>query len=58
LVSGEPSDHDLQTAGAILASYCKGKDQPDIEILAEAPGGEQRFTVVPMVREEAQKLIV
>ena len=58
LVSGEPSDHDLRTAGAILASYGKGKDQPCIEILTEAPGGEERFTVVPMVREEAQKLIV
>ncbi len=58
LVSGEPSDLDLKTAGAILASYGKGKDQPDIEVLAETPAGEQRFTVTPMLREESQKLIV
>ena len=58
LVSGEPSDRDLKTAGAILASYGKGKDQPDIEILAEMPGGEQRFTVAPMLREESKKLIL
>ena len=58
LVSGEPSDRDLKTAGAILASYGKGKDQPDIEILAEMPEGEQRFTVAPMLREESKKLIL
>ena len=58
LISGEPSDHDLQTAGSILASYGKGKDQTSIEVLAEMPGGEERFTVIPMLREEAQKLIV
>lgn len=58
LVSGEPSEQDLRTAGAILASYGKGKDQPDIEVLAERPGGEQRFTVTPMLREDSQKLIV
>ena len=58
LVSGEPSEHDLQTAGAILVSYGKGKDQPDVEVLAESSGGEQRFTVSPMSREESQKLIV
>jgi len=58
LVSGEPSDQDLKTAGAILASYGKGKDRTDIEVLAEMPGEEQRFTVTPMLREESQKLIV
>ena len=58
LVSGEPTDQDLKTAAAILASYGKGKDQQDIEILAEMPGAEQRFTVTPMSRQESQKLIV
>jgi len=58
LVSGEPSDQDLKTAGAILASYGKGKDQPEVEVVAEMPAEEQRFTVAPMLREESQKMIV
>ena len=48
----------MKTAGAILASYGKGKDQPEVEVVAEMPAEEQRFTVAPMLREESQKLIV
>lgn len=58
LVSGTPSEEDLQTAGAILATYGKGKDQAEVDVLAERPDGEQNFTVKPMAREESQKLIV
>ncbi len=58
LVSGSPSELDLQTAGAILATYGKGKDQSEVEVLAERPDGEQSFTVTPMAREDSQKLIV
>jgi tRNA U34 2-thiouridine synthase MnmA/TrmU len=58
LVSGEPSDDDLKTAGAIVASYGKGKDQSEISVLAETPEGEQSFPVTPMAREASQKLIV
>jgi tRNA U34 2-thiouridine synthase MnmA/TrmU len=58
LVSGQPTDEDLKTAGAIVASYGKGKDQEEIDVMAETPDGEQIFTIKPMAREESQNLIV
>jgi tRNA U34 2-thiouridine synthase MnmA/TrmU len=58
VVSGHPEESDLQAAGAIVATYGKGKDQASVEILAELPQGEQRFTVTPMPRGEAQKLML
>jgi tRNA U34 2-thiouridine synthase MnmA/TrmU len=58
LVSGQPSEEDIKTAGAIVASYGKGKDQSEVEILIEITGGEQRFTVAPMIRTEAQEMAV
>ena len=58
LVSGEPSEEDLHTAGAILATYGKGKEQEQVEVLAEMPDGEKRYKVAPMPREEATKMIV
>lgn len=58
LVSGKPSADDLQVAGAILASYGKGKDLSEVEILAETPEGEQRFNVVPMPRSESKDMAV
>ena len=58
LVSGQPLEQDLQAAGAILASYGKGKDQESVDILAETPDGEQRFSVVPMPRSASKELAV
>ena len=58
LISGKPSAEDLQVAGAILASYGKGKDLSEVEILAETPDGEQRFNVVPMPRSESKDMAV
>jgi tRNA U34 2-thiouridine synthase MnmA/TrmU len=58
LVSGQPSDEDIQTAGAVVATYGKAKDQEGVEILVETPKGEQRFTVTPMPRDEAKELAV
>jgi tRNA U34 2-thiouridine synthase MnmA/TrmU len=58
LVSGRPVDADLKAAGAILASYGKGKDQQEVVIHAETPTGEQTFSVAPMPRLESQQLIV
>lgn len=58
LVSGQPTEDDLKTAGAILASYGKGKDHAEVIVLVEAPDGEQNFTVTPMAREESHKLSV
>ncbi len=58
LVTGQANEDDLQTAGAIVASYGKGKDQTEIEILAETPDGEKRFVVAPMARDQSQEKLV
>ncbi len=58
LVSGQPSEEDIKTAGEIVASYGKGKDQREVEILIEITEGEQRFQVTPMPRDEAKEMIV
>lgn len=58
LVSGTPTEEDLKTAGAILATYGKGKDQTEVEVLAEMPAGEKRFSIAPMPRNAATAMIV
>jgi tRNA U34 2-thiouridine synthase MnmA/TrmU len=58
LVSGTPSEQDLHTAGAIVATYGKGKDQTEVEVLAEMPTGKKRFKVAPMPRNAATEMIV
>ncbi|MDH3999269.1 MAG: thiamine biosynthesis protein [Desulfuromonadales bacterium] len=58
LLSGTPSDEDMQLACALVASYGKGKDYDSVEVLAETPEGEQRFTVKPLPRDEAAKLLL
>ena len=58
LVSGQPAAEDLRIAGAIVASYGKGKDQTEVELLAETPNGEQRLTVAPMPRSESLLMII
>ena len=58
LVSGQPSEKDLQTAGAILASYCKGKEQKEVGVLAETPQGEKLFNVAPMPRIDSKEMAV
>ncbi len=58
LISGKPVEEDLRVAGAIAASYGKGKDQAEVEILAETPRGEQRFTVAPMPRSDSKGMAV
>lgn len=58
LVSGQPAEADLRVAGAILASYGKGKDQAEVEVLAETRHGEQRFSVPPMPRHESKAMAV
>jgi tRNA U34 2-thiouridine synthase MnmA/TrmU len=58
LVSGNHSEEDLQKAGSIVATYGKGKDLAEVEVLAETPEGEQRFNVIPMPRSESKTLIV
>jgi tRNA-specific 2-thiouridylase len=58
LVSGQPTRDDLKVAGAIVASYGKGKDLNEVDVLAETPDGEKRFIVAPLPRSKTQRLIV
>jgi hypothetical protein len=58
LVSGQPVEEDLLTAAAIVAAYGKGREQAEIEVLAESPDGERRFTVAPMARAQSQRLML
>jgi len=58
LVTGQANEVDLETAGAIVASYGKGKDQTEIKILAETPDGEKLFVVAPMARDQSQEKLV
>jgi len=58
LVTGQPREEDLKSAGAILASYGKGKDLREVKVLAETTSGELTYTVSPMAREESQKMAV
>ncbi len=58
LISGQPSAEDLQVAGAIVASYGKGKDQEEVDILAETPEGEQNFNVTPLPRSASKEMAV
>lgn len=58
LVTGQASEEDLQSAGAIVASYGKGKDQAEVEILAETPAGEKRFVVSSMPRDKSLEKLV
>jgi tRNA-specific 2-thiouridylase len=58
LVSGQPGEEDLRLAAAIVASYGKGKDLAEVELLVETPDGEQRFNVAPMPREESLKISI
>ncbi|NOR50215.1 MAG: DUF814 domain-containing protein [Desulfuromonadales bacterium] len=58
LISGQPSEEEIEVAGSLVASYGKGKDQEEVDILAETANGEQRFTVAPMLRSKAKELAV
>lgn len=58
LISGAPTEEDLQTAGAIVATYGKGKEQEKVEVLAELPDGEKSFNIAPMSRQAATAMLV
>jgi len=58
VVTGTPDHADLRAAGAIVASYSKGKELAEVEIAAAAGGLEQRFLVAPMPRAASEKLLL
>ncbi len=58
LVSGEPEASDLENAGAILASYGKGKDETRLAMLLIRGEQEEIIEVSPMEREKVQEFQV
>jgi hypothetical protein len=58
VLSGTPDETDLQLAGAIVASYSKGKDLVQVEIAALHKTLERRFQVTPLSREKSLPLLL
>lgn len=55
---GQPDDEDCARAAEIVASYGKGKDEPEVEVLFICNGAETTLRVVPLAREESLKLLL
>ncbi len=58
LVYGRPSEADLATAGAILAAYGKGQDQPQVEIELQQGEARRCLLVAPLERGAIEALII
>ena len=58
VVSGIPDDEDLQQAAAIVASYSKGKELPQVEVVATAGDRELRLLVAPLPRAISEQLLL
>ncbi|MCF6179637.1 MAG: thiamine biosynthesis protein, partial [Geopsychrobacter sp.] len=58
LLCGICGDKEIETAAAIIASYSKGKDEPEVEVLKVQHGTEQSIRVAPLAREESIKLFL
>ena len=55
---GETKQEDLETAAAILASYGKGKDEAQLDVLFMADGKQFLLNVAPMPREKSRPMIL
>jgi len=56
LVSGHFTEEDLQRAAALVASYGKGKDVAELDVMVSQGGEEsRRLRVQPMARDEAER---
>ncbi|WP_033423250.1 thiamine biosynthesis protein [Geopsychrobacter electrodiphilus] len=58
LLCGESNEAIIQTAAAIVASYGKGKDEPEVRVILDRNGEEQTVLVAPLNREDSIKLLV
>lgn len=58
LVSGQPDEADLATAGAITASYGKGKSLNEVNVQVTSGEGHQVIMVKPMSRQDVAKLLL
>lgn len=55
---GEPDPQDCVRAAGIVASYGKGRDEPEVEVILQGEGREDCLVVPPMAREECMKWII
>lgn len=55
---GENRPEDIELAAAIIATYGKGKDEPEVEVLCIDGERTATLTVKPLPREKSQELIV
>ena len=55
---GQPDPTPLHKAAAIVASYGKGKDQPEVEVLCSGAGEDLVIKVKPMPRVLSRQLLV
>ncbi|NOY13944.1 MAG: thiamine biosynthesis protein [Deltaproteobacteria bacterium] len=58
LFCGKPEPQDLEKAAAILASYGKGKDEAQVEVLFNSPEQEFELTVAPMPRDLSREMML
>ncbi len=55
---GPPEAEELNQAAAIVASYGKGKDEAEVDVLCTSAGKEFVVTVPPMPRETSRQMIL
>lgn len=58
LICGTPEQQELETAAAILASYGKGKNEPEVEVLFIDNDKQFEITVPPMPRDKSRELLI
>ncbi len=58
LFCGNPDQQELNIAAAIVASYGKGKDEAEVDVLCTAAEGEFVRRVKPMPREISRQLLI
>jgi tRNA U34 2-thiouridine synthase MnmA/TrmU len=58
LLCGKPTQQELETAAAIVASYGKGKDEAEINVLCVSAESELVQRVTPMPREISRELLI
>lgn len=58
LVAGEATPETLETAAALVATYGKGKDEKQVEVLLQQKKKNWTLTVAPVNREQAQEFLI
>ena len=56
--TGELTEKDIKLAASIIATYGKGKDEPEVEVLYFKDGERQVVTVQPLPRDKTTDLII